>query len=345
MSVDYACLFPTPMLGIGTHPDPEVEAQLCGAYNRWLIEDVIPASNGRFYTMLSLPISEPDAALRQVEKYGGSPHISGFMITAVRTLPVHHNALMKVYRAIEERGLSLSFHSGINTGEAVFKEGGNRLDNETIFSWVEGRTTRLAGALAPRLPDGFRKLGEIRLGPNGLVANHYPFVLDRAGSPLGTLRAHMARANDQWKHLDGEREALVIFQGVDAYITPTWYATKAETQKAVPTWNYTIVHVYGTPRIVDDAAWLERHVTELTNRHEGSQPEPWQVTDAPADFIASMLKAIVGIELVISRIEGKTKASQNRPEIDRAGVIQGLSAQADERSIAMAELVEGAGKR
>lgn len=121
MSVDYACLFPTPMLGIGTHPDPEIEAQLCGAYNRWLVEDVIPASDGRFYTMLSLPVSEPEAALRQVEMYGDSKHITGFMVTAVRTLPVHHNSLMKVYRAVEERGLSLAFHSGINTGEAVFK--------------------------------------------------------------------------------------------------------------------------------------------------------------------------------------------------------------------------------
>jgi transcriptional regulator len=179
----------------------------------------------------------------------------------------------------------------------------------------------------------------VSVGPNGLVANHFPFVLDRAASPLGTLRAHMARANDQWKHLDGERESLVIFQGVDAYITPSWYATKAETQKAVPTWNYAIVHVYGTPRIVDDAEWLRRHVSELTTRHEASLPEPWQVTDAPADFIASMLKAIVGVELVISRIEGKTKASQNRPEIDRAGVVQGLTGQGDERSRAMAELV------
>ena len=121
LSVDYACLFPTLMLAVGTHPDADVESQLCWAYNRWLVDDVIPASGGRFYSMLSLPISDPDAALRQVEAFGGKPGITGFMITAVRTLPVHHNSCMKVYRAIEERGLSLAFHSGINMGDPVFK--------------------------------------------------------------------------------------------------------------------------------------------------------------------------------------------------------------------------------
>ena len=121
MSVDYACLFPTLMLAVGTHPDADIESQLCWAYNRWLAEDVIPASGGRFYSMLSLPISDPDQALRQVEKFGGMPGITGFMITAVRTLPVHHNSCMKVYRAIEERGLSLAFHSGINMGDPIFK--------------------------------------------------------------------------------------------------------------------------------------------------------------------------------------------------------------------------------
>jgi transcriptional regulator len=184
----------------------------------------------------------------------------------------------------------------------------------------------------------------VALGPNGLVANHYPFVLDRDASPHGTLRAHMALANDQWKHLDGRQEALVIFQAVDAYITPSWYATKAETQKVVPTWNYSLVHVYGTPRIVRDGDWLLRHVSELTAQSEAGQTMPWEVSDAPADFVASLLKAIVGIELVITRIEGKTKASQNRPEQDRAGVVRGLTAQGDERSLAMADLVAASGR-
>jgi len=185
----------------------------------------------------------------------------------------------------------------------------------------------------------------VTLGPSGLVANHFPFVLDRDASPLGTLRAHMAIANDQWKHLDGSREALVIFQAVDAYITPTWYATKAENQKVVPTWNYSLVHVYGTPRIVQDAEWLLRHVSELSTQSEASQPAPWQVSDAPPEFVASLLKAIVGIEMVITRIEGKTKASQNRPEADRAGVVRGLTAQGDERSLAMAELISASNRR
>jgi uncharacterized protein len=121
MSVDYACLFPTLMLAVGTHPDAEMEAQLCGAYNRWLTEKVLPEAGGRFYSMLALPFSDPDASLHHVETFGGRPHVTGFMVTAVRTLPVHHNAYMKVYRAMEERGLSLSFHSGINMGEPVFK--------------------------------------------------------------------------------------------------------------------------------------------------------------------------------------------------------------------------------
>jgi predicted TIM-barrel fold metal-dependent hydrolase len=121
MSVDYSCLFPTGMLTVGLHPQPDVEVDLCWAYNRWITEKVLPESDGRFFSMLNLPISEPDAALRQVEAFGHRKGVTGFMITAVRHLPVHHNSLIKVYRAIEERGLSLAFHSGVNWGENVFK--------------------------------------------------------------------------------------------------------------------------------------------------------------------------------------------------------------------------------
>src|SRR5712672_3661642 len=121
MSVDYSCLFPTGMLNIGMHPQKEMEVQLCWAYNRWLTEKVLPESKGRFYTMLSLPISDPDAALHHVEKFGDRPGVGGFMVTTVRTIPVHDNSLMKVYRAIEERGLVLSFHSAFHWGESVFK--------------------------------------------------------------------------------------------------------------------------------------------------------------------------------------------------------------------------------
>ena len=121
MSVDYSCLFPTLMLSIGLHPDPDMEVELCWAYNRWLTEKALPESDGRFYSMLSLPLSEPDAAMRQIETFAGRTGVSGFMITSVRGQPVHHNRYMKVYRALEERGLPLSFHSAINPSEPVFK--------------------------------------------------------------------------------------------------------------------------------------------------------------------------------------------------------------------------------
>jgi uncharacterized protein len=121
LSVDYSCLFPTLMLAVGLHPDAEMEVQLCWAYNRWLTEKVLPEGGGRFYSMLTLPLSDPDAALRQIETFGARKNVTGFMITCVRTLAVHHNAHMKIYRALEERGLALAFHSAINPGEPVFK--------------------------------------------------------------------------------------------------------------------------------------------------------------------------------------------------------------------------------
>jgi transcriptional regulator len=179
----------------------------------------------------------------------------------------------------------------------------------------------------------------VTIGEDGFVANHFPFVLDASKGPFGTLRAHMAKANNQWRDLDGAHDALVIFRGAYTYITPAWYATKAETGKVVPTWNYALVHVHGRPRAIHDPEWLVRHVSELTDQHEADRAEPWTLQDAPADFVAGLLKGIVGIELEISRIEGKWKASQNRPEPDRAGVVQGLTQRGDERSLAMADLV------
>jgi len=179
----------------------------------------------------------------------------------------------------------------------------------------------------------------VTVGPEGLVANHFPFVVHPEVSPLGTLRAHMARANGQWKDLDGSQEALLIFQGPYAYITPSWYPAKAETGKVVPTWNYAIVHAYGRPRVVHDPEWLLRHVSELSDVNEASRAVPWSVADAPEEFVAAQLKAIVGIEIEITRIEGKWKTSQNQPEASREGVVRGLTAQQDERSLAMAGLV------
>jgi len=179
-------------------------------------------------------------------------------------------------------------------------------------------------------------------GADGPLANLVPFLLDGERSAYGTLRAHVARANPQWRAIAeraGEK-VLVIFQGVNAYITPSWYATKRETGKVVPTWNYAIVQARGRARIIEDAAWLEAHVRALTDWREGARENPWSVSDAPPDFISMQLRAIVGIEIEIEEIAGKWKVSQNRPSADRAGVVEGLRAMKDDADAAvMAELV------
>ena len=147
-------------------------------------------------------------------------------------------------------------------------------------------------------------------GEGGLLADPLPFLLDPARGPLGTLQAHCARANPHWKRLAGGGEALVVFQGAQAYVTPSWYAAKAEHGKVVPTWNYLIVQARGQPRVIEDSAWLGRQVEALTGSMERQRAEPWAVSDAPAAFVATQLKAIVGIEIEIQLIEGKWKASQ-----------------------------------
>ncbi|MFO1037210.1 MAG: FMN-binding negative transcriptional regulator [Geminicoccaceae bacterium] len=181
-------------------------------------------------------------------------------------------------------------------------------------------------------------------GEGGLEANPIPFLLDPAAGPLGTLRAHVARANPQWRTLDPAREALIVFQAVDSYVTPSWYASKREHGKVVPTWNYAIVQAWGRPRVIEDAEWLRGQVGELTDRQEAERARPWAVSDAPDPFVAVQLKGIVGIEIPIARIEGKWKASQNRPPADREGVAEGLAAQGDEASRAMAEMVRERGQ-
>jgi len=177
----------------------------------------------------------------------------------------------------------------------------------------------------------------ITAGPAGLLANPFPFLLDADGTPLGTLRLHIARANPHWREFDAIDECLVVFQGLQDYVTPSWYATKRETGKVVPTWNYAMVHVWGRPRIVNDAVWLRRQLDDLTASREAKREAPWKVDDAPADFVAQQMRAIVGIEIPIGRIEGKWKMSQNRPEADRAGVIAGFreSGQAGEEIAAL----------
>jgi transcriptional regulator len=175
-------------------------------------------------------------------------------------------------------------------------------------------------------------------GTDGLNANLIPFTLDAKRGDRGVLRAHMARANDQLAALREGGEALVIFQGPEAYITPSWYASKREHGKVVPTWNYVVVQAWGTPQVIDDAEWLHVQINELTRAQERARTEPWQVADAPADFVAAQIRGITGIEIPIARIEGKWKVSQNRPEADRRMVVAGLREGGDMDE--MADVVE-----
>jgi transcriptional regulator len=167
----------------------------------------------------------------------------------------------------------------------------------------------------------------VSAGPAGLYGSHLPTVLKHEGE-FGVIECHLARANPHCQELAAVSEALMIFQGAEGYITPNWYATKAETGKVVPTWNYAVVHAYGRPEVKDDAAWLRRHVGELTAQQETAEARPWQVSDAPERYIEVMLRGIIGFRFVITRLEGKWKMSQNREMPDRAGVVEGLGKRA-----------------
>jgi transcriptional regulator len=175
-------------------------------------------------------------------------------------------------------------------------------------------------------------------GEDGLDANHLPLLLDPQAGPHGTLRGHIARANPLARHPGGE--VLVIFQGPQAYISPNWYPSKAEHGQAVPTWNYAVVHGRGSLHILDDPAWLRALLQQQTTRHEAGQAQPWQIDDAPEEYIARQLRAIVGIEIPLTALSGKWKTSQNRPAADRVGVVCGLQASGGEQAQAMAELVD-----
>jgi transcriptional regulator len=178
----------------------------------------------------------------------------------------------------------------------------------------------------------------VSAGPSGLYATHLPVVLKSEGE-FGAIECHLARANPHWKDLAEGGEAMMIFQGPEAYITPNWYASKAETGKVVPTWNYAAVHAYGKPQVMQDKAWVLRHVSDLTAQQEAGEPQPWAVTDAPESFIDVMLRGIVGFRFDITRLEGKWKMSQNREMKDRAGVVQGLGARAEDDDAEVAALV------
>ena len=179
----------------------------------------------------------------------------------------------------------------------------------------------------------------VTVGENGLQASHLPLLLNPDEGPNGTLYGHLAKANPQWRELQNGGEALVIFAGADAYISPAFYPAKAEHGKVVPTWNYIAVHAYGTPAVFSDAERLLKVVTALTDRHESSRAQPWRVSDAPADYIDGMLKAIVGFALPIKRLVGKRKLSQNRSAADMAGVRDGLAASADVRDQTLARFI------
>ncbi len=181
----------------------------------------------------------------------------------------------------------------------------------------------------------------VTMSNSGLFASHLPMVLNRGEGNLGTLRGHLSKANNQWRDLSPSVEALTIFSGDHHYISPNWYPEKTEDGKVVPTWNYAVVHAYGPLTIIEDPVWLLSHLTALTTQHEAPSPSPWHVSDAPADYIASQIKGIVGIELPVSRIEGKWKVSQNKSERTRLAVEQGLEDLHTPEALAMRDLVRG----
>ncbi|CAM2870426.1 MULTISPECIES: FMN-binding negative transcriptional regulator [Pseudomonas] len=179
----------------------------------------------------------------------------------------------------------------------------------------------------------------VTFGEHGLQASHLPLLLNPDEGPNGTLYGHMAKANRQWQDLQNGSQALVIFAGAEAYISPAFYPTKAEHGKVVPTWNYLAVHAYGQAEVFTEAERLLTLVSALTDRHERGRAQPWQVSDAPADYMDGMLKAIVGFALPIQRLQGKRKLSQNRSAADIAGVRQGLAASPDVRDQTLARFI------
>lgn len=181
-----------------------------------------------------------------------------------------------------------------------------------------------------------RGFGTLVTVENGLPqANHVPFILDGSGR----LQCHLARGNPAWQQIVNAPDVLVIFQGPDAYISPNWYATKKETGKAVPTWNYQVVHAHGRAKAIDDPVWLRQHLENLTDQNERHRSDAWAVSDAPADYIEKMIGAIVGLEITIDCLEGKLKASQNQPEANRLGVKDGLDAEGTDSARAIGRYV------
>ena len=176
-------------------------------------------------------------------------------------------------------------------------------------------------------------------GPQGLGANHLPLHLSTEPAPNGCLQGHVARANTLWKEAGPDAQVLVIFNGPEHYISPSSYASKARDGRVVPTWNYVAVHAHGTLRVIDDAAWVAAQMQALTSTHEAGRAAPWSVEDAPADYIERMRMAVVGIEIVVSRLEGKWKVSQNQPAENQESLVAALEADDNEQSTTMARLI------
>jgi len=174
----------------------------------------------------------------------------------------------------------------------------------------------------------------------GIEANHVPFHLSVDGNnTLGYLQCHLARSNPVWQRMQGGVRVLAVFQGPDAYVSPSWYPTKAETGRVVPTWNYLAIHAQGSARIIQDPIWLKHHLRQLTDQHESHMAAPWSVDDAPMDFTDRLVKAIVGVEIKLEALTGKLKASQNQPERNRTGVKAGLESAERAQARAMAKLI------
>lgn len=184
----------------------------------------------------------------------------------------------------------------------------------------------------------------ITLSADGLNANHIPLHLSGQAPSLGILRGHIARSNSLWRDYAKDMEVLAVFQGPDAYITPSWYPTKAENGKAVPTWNFVVAHAYGTLRVIHDPSWLRSHLEALTTQTESPFAKPWHVADAPYDYTEKLISALVGLEIEISRLLGKWKISQNQPAQNKAGIVEGLRTSTSTDALAMAALVENAPK-
>lgn len=188
-----------------------------------------------------------------------------------------------------------------------------------------------------RMVDGIGTAEIVTVGADDTpLATLLPILWSEDG---GTIIAHMARANQHWKAIAPASKFLAIVAGPQSYISPSWYASKAEHGKVVPTWNYMAIHFSGTVTVHDDPAWVRRAVTDLTERHEGRRAEPWAVTDAPDAYIAGQLKAIVGLHMTVERVDAKAKLSQNRSEADRTGVVSGLRAEGAGRGAQIADLM------